>query len=79
MACFFTDPAQKRLVLKPIRHQNLWDIFKEQQSVLWTTEEIDLSTDSLHWDEKLTDSERSFIKMIWLTFFLQRQAFFSWQ
>jgi ribonucleotide reductase beta subunit family protein with ferritin-like domain len=41
MSSFFTDPLQKRLVLKPIRHQNLWDIFKEQQSVLWTTEEID--------------------------------------
>lgn len=43
--CFFTDESNKRLVLLPIRHHNLWSIFKEQQSVLWTTEEIDWNGD----------------------------------
>ena len=46
---FFTDPEQKRYVLKPIQHPNLWSIFKEQQSVLWTTEEIDWSNDLADW------------------------------
>ena len=45
MSNFFIDPAQKRLVLLPIRHPTLWEIFKEQQSVLWTTEEIDWAGD----------------------------------
>jgi len=49
-ANFFTDPTQKRLVLKPIQHHNLWSIFKEQQSVLWTTEEIDWEGDSSDWN-----------------------------
>jgi ribonucleotide reductase beta subunit family protein with ferritin-like domain len=43
--CFFTSESNKRLVLLPIRHPNLWEIFKEQQSVLWTTEEIDWNGD----------------------------------
>jgi ribonucleoside-diphosphate reductase beta chain len=47
---FFTDPAQKRLVLKPIQHPILWDVFKQQQSVLWTTEEIDWSNDLKDWN-----------------------------
>jgi len=47
---FFTDPQQKRYVLKPIRHENLWKIFKEQQSVLWSTEEINWDNDKKDWD-----------------------------
>ena len=46
----FTDPSKKRHVLKPIQHPNLWVIFKEQQSVLWTTEEIDWEQDKSDWD-----------------------------
>ena len=47
---FFTAASQKRFVLKPIRHPNLWNIFKEQQSVLWTTEEILWDNDKKDWD-----------------------------
>lgn len=45
----FTDPKHKRFVLHPIQHKNLWDLFKQQQQVLWTTEEIDFSQDRLDW------------------------------
>jgi len=45
-----TAEQHKRHVLLPIRHASLWDIFKEQQSVLWTTEEIDWSGDKEDWD-----------------------------
>jgi ribonucleoside-diphosphate reductase beta chain len=45
-----TDPVHKRHVLLPVLHSSLWDIFKEQQSVLWTTEEIDWSGDKDDWD-----------------------------
>lgn len=50
MATVLTDPAQKRLVLLPIRYPTLWNIFKEQQSVLWTTEEIDWAGDVKDWN-----------------------------
>lgn len=59
----FTDTAQKRLVLKPIQHHNLWAIFKEQQSVLWTTEEIDWA-DSKKDFEKLSKDAQTFILRI---------------
>lgn len=59
----FTDPVHKRLVLKPIVHHNLWDIFKEQQSVLWTTEEIDWA-DSKSDFEKLSQAGQEFILKI---------------
>ncbi|MDA7839086.1 ribonucleotide-diphosphate reductase subunit beta [bacterium] len=63
MSTFFTDPDQKRLVLLPIRHANLWNIFKEQQSVLWTTEEIDWAGDVADW-HTLDDEARRFLLRI---------------
>jgi ribonucleoside-diphosphate reductase beta chain len=63
----FTDPAQKRYVLKPIQHHNLWSIFKEQQSVLWTTEEIDWSNDKADWNQ-LESSAQQFLLHV-LAFF----------
>ena len=57
---FFTAAAQKRLVLKPIRHPNLWNIFKEHQAVLWTTEEIDWEHDKKDW-ETLDKSAQDFL------------------
>jgi ribonucleoside-diphosphate reductase beta chain len=68
MSCFFTDPKQKRLVLKPIRHSNLWNIFKEQQAVIWTTEEIDWANDKADWDQLSSEAQ---------TFLLQIIAFFA--
>jgi ribonucleotide reductase beta subunit family protein with ferritin-like domain len=64
---YFTDLSQKRLVLHPIQHKNLWNIFKEQQSVLWTTEEIDWGGDLDDW-ATLPESEQNFILHI-LAFF----------
>ena len=45
----FTDPKHKRFVLHPIQHDNLWKLFKQQQAVIWTTEEIDFSQDDADW------------------------------
>lgn len=63
MPCLFTDPAQKRLVLLPIRHPELWAVFKEQQSVLWTTEEIDWAGDTADW-KTLSSEARQFLLRI---------------
>ena len=59
-----TDPSQKRLVLKPIVHANLWAIFKEQQSVLWTTEEIDWSDDLQDWKSLPTDAQHFLLRIL---------------
>jgi ribonucleoside-diphosphate reductase beta chain len=57
-----------RFVLFPIEHQDLWEHYLNQKAAMWTVEEIDLSKDIAHWETKLTDNERYFIKNI-LAFF----------
>ena len=55
--------GEDRLVLFPIKHADLWNRCKQQQSVIWLAEEIDLSKDMKDW-EKLDENERFFIKNI---------------
>lgn len=54
---------EDRFVIFPIRHPDLWAMYKKHMAVFWTPEEIDLSKDMKDW-EKLTDNERHFIKHI---------------
>jgi ribonucleoside-diphosphate reductase beta chain len=55
--------GEDRLVLFPIKHGDVWAKCKQQQSVIWLAEEIDVSKDMKDW-EKLNDNERHFIKNI---------------
>ena len=50
-----------RYVVFPIKHNDIWDLYKKQQAVFWTAEEIDLTQDQKDWD-KLNDNERYFLK-----------------
>ena len=62
-----TQENPSRFVLFPICYQDIWEKYKNQMSVFWTAEEIDLSKDRNDWD-KLSDNDRHFIKNI-LAFF----------
>ena len=62
------QPNDNRFVIFPIQHDDLWDWYKKQQACFWTAEEIDLHSDLVDWNQKLTDDERYFIKHI-LAFF----------
>ena len=53
----------KRFVLFPIEHQNLYMLYKKAESSFWTANEIDLSKDNNDW-VNLTNDERYFIKNI---------------
>jgi ribonucleoside-diphosphate reductase beta chain len=55
--------GEERLVLFPIKHADVWQRCKQQQSVIWLAEEIDLSKDMKDW-EKLKPEEQDFIKNI---------------
>ncbi len=57
-----------RFVLFPIQHDDIWEMYKTQQAMIWTAEELDLEQDIVDWEEKLTDDERHFIKHV-LAFF----------
>lgn len=58
---------EQRYVLYPIRHKDIWDMYKKQLACLWLAEELDFQQDITDWD-KLTDNERHFLKYI-LAFF----------
>ncbi len=62
------EENKDRFVLFPIRHQEIWNMYKQAEASFWTAEEIDLSTDLRDWKDKLNDDERYFIKHV-LAFF----------
>ncbi len=57
-----------RFVLFPIKHDDIWQMYKKAEASFWTAEEIDLSADLVDWAERLNDDERHFIKHV-LAFF----------
>ena len=59
---------KNRFVIFPIKHHDIWEIYKSMEASFWTAEEIDLSQDLNDWNNKLSDDERYFIKHI-LAFF----------
>jgi ribonucleoside-diphosphate reductase beta chain len=57
-----------RFVLFPIKHHDMWNMYKDAEASFWTAEEIDLSSDLSDWKNKLTEDEKHFIKHV-LAFF----------
>lgn len=60
-------PTEDRFVLFPIKHEEIWKMYKKAQSCFWTVEEVTLSKDKGDW-ERMTDAERHFISHV-LAFF----------
>merc|ERR1712194_474357 len=58
----------QRWVMFPIKYHEVWAMYKKHEASFWTAEEIDLQQDLGDWDNKLTDSERHFLKHV-LAFF----------
>jgi ribonucleoside-diphosphate reductase beta chain len=57
-----------RFVLFPIKHHDIWEMYKKAESSFWTAEEIDLLQDLQDWNNKLNKDEKHFIKHV-LAFF----------
>lgn len=62
------DKNNQRFVLFPIKYNEIWQMYKKAEASFWTTEEIDLSADTLDWNYKLNDDEKYFISHV-LAFF----------
>ena len=58
---FLTREENKRYVIFPIQHKDMWDMYKLAQSLDWRAEEIDFSQDSIDW-QKMNDNEKYFIE-----------------
>ena len=61
------EPNPLRFVLFPIKHHDVWAMYKKAEGSFWKAEEVDLSKDRVHW-EALTKEERHFLKHV-LAFF----------
>lgn len=59
---------RNRFVLFPLQNHNIWRMYKQHVASFWTAEEIDLTDDMKHWNERLNDNEKHFIKYV-LAFF----------
>lgn len=57
-----------RFVLFPIKHDDIWKMYKQAEASFWTAEEIDLAQDLNDWENRLTADEKHFIKHV-LAFF----------
>jgi len=60
-------PDKSRFVVFPIKHHDIWEMYKKAEASFWTAEEIDLQDDHKHW-VKLTANEKHFVTHI-LAFF----------
>jgi ribonucleoside-diphosphate reductase subunit M2 len=60
-------PDDKRFVMFPIEHDDIWKMYLKEVDCFWRPEEIDLSKDLNDWD-KLSGDEKFFVSMI-LAFF----------
>ena len=58
---------KNRFVLFPIKHDDIWGMYKQGEASFWTAEEIDLSQDLVDW-ANLNDGERHIISHV-LAFF----------
>lgn len=61
-------PNDQRFVLFPIKHHEVWKMYKQAEASFWTAEEIDLQADLVDWEKKLNKDEKHFISSV-LAFF----------
>jgi ribonucleotide reductase beta subunit family protein with ferritin-like domain len=59
---------EKRYVIFPIKHDEVWKMYKKAEANFWTAEELDLSKDLNDFHKKLNEDERHFIENV-LAFF----------
>lgn len=62
------DPSDERFTLFPIKHEEIWRLYKKAQASFWTVEEVDLGMDVRCWNEVLKTDEKHFISHV-LAFF----------
>ena len=56
------DPSLDRLILFPIKYNELWDSYKSAVAAFWVPEEVDLTRDTYDFNNKLTKDEQYYIK-----------------
>lgn len=57
-----------RYVMFPVRDLDIYKKYKDQIASFWTVDEVQLSSDLMDWNTKLTEEERAFLSLV-LAFF----------
>ena len=57
------QPDESRFFMFPVKHNDVWDLYKITIDCNWKAEDIDLSRDYVDW-MKLTSDEKYFKKMV---------------
>ena len=60
-------PDDNRYVMFPIKHNDVWEMYKRAVDSFWIVNEVNLAQDLKDW-ESLNDDEKNFVKMV-LAFF----------
>lgn len=53
-----------RFVIFPVKHNDIWDYFKQMQAAFWTANEIDLHKDLQDWNHKLSSREQDYLSLL---------------
>lgn len=64
----FLSKKNERFTIHPIQYPTIWENYKQQQRLDWVADEVDLSKDVDHWENKLSEDDRNFIMHV-LAFF----------
>jgi ribonucleotide reductase beta subunit family protein with ferritin-like domain len=63
----FLEENDNRFALFPIKHNDIWDMYKKHEVCFWAVEELNLGQDADDWNG-LTPNEQHYLKMV-LVFF----------
>ena len=61
---------EKRFVIFPIKHDEIWKMYKKAEANFWTAEELDLSKDLNDFQINMNEDERYFVENV-LAFLLR--------
>lgn len=68
MSCIKLLPEDSRLTTLPIARPGLWELYKQATRCFWVADQIPLSQDRQHYEERLTPGQKHFVDLI-LAFF----------
>lgn len=53
-----------RFVIFPVKHNDIWDCYKQMQAAFWTADEIDFHKDIQDWNTSLSGKEKDYLSQL---------------
>lgn len=55
---------ESRLTIKPTKYHDIWEMYKAHEASIWHAHQIKYNEDKKHWNDRLSDDEKHFIKHV---------------